>query len=231
MVNIISNWAEIAGLAGIALAVFLLLFKRIPLPKGSRNHLTMYMLMIWSLCLIIIIFYFYNQNHSKGHAELSQHQNMPIWNKDFISISGHGDNTQFINFLKNNNGKIIHLSSALDMSITGIENFEERNLSYIGVWEEVSNEPNYKNPSYEGIDRFIEDSSLSLPLDTSSSLNLNFLKFNFLNNRKLPITQGGTGIHIFPIDSYFKIQILGRSGSSTIYELTEVQQNLNITVR
>lgn len=183
------------------------------------------------LIFIIVVICIFGYLHLQSSANSMHRNQYPVWNNESISISGHHNNDEFKKFLDKNNGKIVYLATSLDMSITGVESFEEENLSYIGVWEGFSNGPDYKNPTYAGIDRFVEDSSLSLPLDGSSNMKVNFLRFNLLHNRPLPITQGGTGIHIFPINSYFKVQILGRSGPSTIYELTEVQQNINLSIQ
>lgn len=47
-----------AGLGGLALGVFLLLFQRIDLPKATRRHLTLFMWLVWSICVLGMAVYY-----------------------------------------------------------------------------------------------------------------------------------------------------------------------------
>jgi len=57
MEEILRTFGEIAGIGGLSLGVFLILFKKISLPTGSKKHLTLFMWLVWSLALIGILTY------------------------------------------------------------------------------------------------------------------------------------------------------------------------------
>lgn len=224
MEKIISNWANIAGIGGIVLAVFLILFYKINLPQGSKKHLTLYMFLVWSVCIFGIFIYFYLQQPSLLSSK--EKKEFPEWKTDISITYPENKNEKLISFLKENEGKIIHLSTKIDMSVPHVNGNEDIIiLQQVGAWEgiEYPEDPE----KIIGIDNFEKDPSLSVPLQGLSSFD--FLKLNLINNRKLPVSYGGTGIVMFPIDGYFKVSSLARSGPSTIYELTEIPTNLTIT--
>jgi hypothetical protein len=68
-----------AGIGGLALGVFLILFKRISLPKGTSRHLTLFMWLVWSVCIVGMIIFFIvqfldkrNERERLGTASTSQ---------------------------------------------------------------------------------------------------------------------------------------------------------------
>lgn len=54
-----------AGIGGLALGVFLILFKKISLPKGTRRHLTLFMWLVWSVCVIGMCIFLIGQSLDK----------------------------------------------------------------------------------------------------------------------------------------------------------------------
>lgn len=58
-----------AGIGGLALGVFLLLFRQIDLPKATRHHLTLFMWLVWSICVLgMAIYYMIMQDGSPATA-------------------------------------------------------------------------------------------------------------------------------------------------------------------
>lgn len=57
MEELLRTFGEIAGIGGLSLGIFLILFKKTSLPTGSGKHLTLFMWLVWSLALIGIATY------------------------------------------------------------------------------------------------------------------------------------------------------------------------------
>lgn len=216
MEDLVLQWGQIAGIGGIAFGVFLVLFRKIDLPKGSKHHLTLFMWLVWSLCFVGITIYFLIQyfNQQGGDIEI------PRWEQG-IHVT-YPDNGELSSFLMDNRGKTVYLSPVIDMSLSSEESFKIADL--IGYMEGIRSE-NYEY--FDGIERFIEDSSLSLPLDGLRTAE--FLKFRLLDNRKLSVSYGGTGIVQFPINGYFKVAVLGSAGPRVVYELTELPVSMTLS--
>ncbi len=218
MKELLSQWGSIAGIGGIAFGVFLVLFKKIDLPKATRKHLTLFMWLVWSLCFVGITIYFLSQ-YFKQEPE---NHDIPRW-ETTIGVT-YPDDGEFSEFLLKNSGKTVYLSSRIGMSLSSEESYQIADL--IGYMEGVDLE---ENGAESGIDLFREDSSLTIPLD--GLVTGEFLKFKLLNDRLLPVSYGGTGVVQFPINGYFKVAVLAYSGPRVIYELTEIPVNMNITVK
>ena len=45
VIQILETFGKIAGLGGLSLGVFLLLFRKIELPKATRKHLTLFLML------------------------------------------------------------------------------------------------------------------------------------------------------------------------------------------
>lgn len=215
MEELILQWSRIAGIGGMAFGVFLILFRKIDLPRGTRKHLTLFMWLVWSLCFVGIAIYFLIQyfDRENKNPEISR------W-EEGISVT-YPDNGDLSKFLMENRGKTVFLSPVIDMSLSSEESYKITDL--IGYMDGVT----YEEPGYaEGIDLFQEDSSLSIPLD--GLITGEFLRFKLLGNRKLSISHGGAGVVQFPIDGYFKVAVLAYSGS-VVYELTELPVSMTIS--
>lgn len=216
MEELLMQWGRVAGIGGIAFAVFLLLFRKIDLPKGSRKHLTLFMWLVWSLCFVGITIYFLVQyfDPKPPKAEISR------WEKG-ISVT-YPDNGEFSEFLMENRGKTVYLSPVIDMSLSSEESYQIADL--IGYMEGVT----YEQPdSASGIDLFEDNSSLSIPLDGLTTGE--FLRLKLLGSRTLSISYGGTGVVQFPIDGFFKVAVLAYSGPRVVYELTELPISMTIS--
>ncbi len=221
MEQLLGTLGGIAGIGGVALGVFLLLFNKIKLPSGTRKHLTLFMWLVWSICIAALAGYFIVQHTSVKEPE----NKVASWNKN-ISIT-YPDEGEFIDFLYANNGKKISLSSYIDMSLSSEESHQIASL--IGYIESALDlvEPNGDLAS-DAIDLFQENASLTLPLDGLKTGA--FLQFILLDQRVLPISHGGSGVVQFPIDGYFKVAVLARSGPRMLFELTELPVNLSINI-
>ncbi|SNC59462.1 hypothetical protein SAMN04487881_0061 [Marinobacter sp. es.048] len=57
MEEILKVAGSVAGIGGLALGVFLILFQKLQLPRGTRKHLTLFMWLVWSICVIGIAAY------------------------------------------------------------------------------------------------------------------------------------------------------------------------------
>jgi len=214
--ELLLQWASVAGIGGIAFAVFLILFRKIDLPKGSRKHLTLFMWLVWSLCFVGVATYFLIQ-----YVELENPKSeMSRW-EEGISVT-YPDNGEFSAFLMENRGKTVFLSPVIDMSLSSEESYQIADL--IGYMEGV---PHQQSGDAGGIDLFQENSSLSIPLDGLTTGE--FLRFKLLDSRKLSISHGGTGVVQFPIDGYFKVAVLAYSGPRIVYELTEIPVSMTIS--
>ncbi len=55
--EVLKTVGSIAGLGGLALGVFLLLFRRISLPQATRRHLTLFMWLVWGIALVGVVCY------------------------------------------------------------------------------------------------------------------------------------------------------------------------------
>jgi len=209
MEELLLQWGRIAGIVAIALGVFLILYRRINLPKASRKHSTLIMWLVWSLFFVGIAIYFLFQyvEPESPKAEIQR------W-EEGISVT-YPDNGEFSNFLMGNRGKTIFLSPVIDMSQSTEESSEIADL--IGYMEGVHHQ---QSDDVGGIDLFQEDSSLSIPLDGLATGE--FLRFKLLGSRTLSISYGGTGVVQFPINGYFKVAVLAYSGSRVVFELTEI---------
>lgn len=213
--ELLIQWGRVAGIGGIAFAVFLLLFRKVDLPKGSRKHLTLFMWLVWSLCLIGITIYFLVQYFDQKAPKTG----ISRWEKG-ISVT-YPDNGEFSEFLMENRGKTVYLSPVIDMSLSSEESYQIADL--IGYMERSTHE---QADSASGIDLFKDNSSLSIPLDGLTTGE--FLRFRLLGNRTLPISFGGTGAVQFPIDGFFKVTVLAYSGPRVVYELTELPVSMTI---
>ena len=52
MEEIVTLFGQVAGIGGVALGVFLLLFRRIKLPDATRRHITLFMWLVWSVAIL-----------------------------------------------------------------------------------------------------------------------------------------------------------------------------------
>ncbi|MCH8492152.1 MAG: hypothetical protein LAT53_02785 [Idiomarina sp.] len=117
-----------------------------------------------------------------------------------ISIT-YPDNGELITFLERHIGEVVKLSGAIDMSL--------------------SNELSYEISDSFGIDNFIADPSLPLPIDGLQGDV--FLQFDFI---QLPqIKHGGTGVVQFPLNGYFRVTKAHYNEQILIYNLTEIAQD------
>ncbi|KJZ05222.1 hypothetical protein [Pseudoalteromonas piscicida] len=209
----------VAGIGGVAIGAFLILYNKIKLPSGTRKHLTLFMWLVWSICIVAVVGYFVVQKPESNKVE----SKIAKW-EEGIPVT-YPDQGEFIEFLKSNVGKKIYLSSYLGMSLSSEESYQIASL--IGYMEDALDiiEPNGDLAS-DGIDLFQEDSSLSIPLDGIKTGA--FLRLNLLNNRVLPVSYGGTGVVQFPVDGYFKVALLAYSGPRVVFELTELPVSMTI---
>lgn len=117
MEDFLIKLGSIAGIGGIALGVFLYLFKKIKLPKGTRNHLTLFMWLVWSICILSIIIYFLQD----FNFETKISKEIPSWEKR-IGVT-YPDDGEFIEFLEQNQSLTIHINSVIDFSLSSEESF------------------------------------------------------------------------------------------------------------
>jgi hypothetical protein len=59
--QILETVGKTAGLGGLSLGVFLLLFRKISLPKATRKHLTLFMWLVWSVAILGLICFVISQ--------------------------------------------------------------------------------------------------------------------------------------------------------------------------
>ncbi len=201
MDKILETVGSIAGIGGLALGVFLLLFRRIQLPPGTRRHLTLFMWLVWSICILGIIAYILGQYLSFATSPDQPQTKFKMWDKA-IHIT-YPDNDEFIDFLLINRGETIQLKSSISMDVSSEESYKIFD-SLIGPEDSL---------------RDSIGSDTILPLEGLSPWKR--LTFNLLNGRALPLTHGGSGVNHFPIRGYFEVEVLV-SGNVTTFMLTEL---------
>ena len=219
---------QVAGLGGLSLGVFLLLFRTIKLPTATRRHVTLFMWLLWSFCILGVIAYLIGEQMKNG-VTLAQTiaqrgpDNIATPAKDTIArfteplipITYNNANAGFISFLQQNNGKTIYISSSFDCSRSTTEN-EEVFQSFLPIFPESFDE--YEDFTFKG----------PVPLD--GRLHLDLIELHLLNNRELPLSTGGTGVVMYPLKGYFDVTVLYRSGPSRVYILTEIQRNISESI-
>ncbi|CAM2069136.1 Caspase family protein [Sulfidibacter corallicola] len=127
--------------------------------------------------------------------------------KEGIGIT-YPDDGKFINFLDENLGSVIRILSVLDMSL--------------------SSEESFKVAESFGIDNFRDNPGIQIPIDTYIDDGVEkYLKFNFLNGRKLPLSGGGTGVVQFPIVGYFMATKTHHGGPGIVYHINEINPLAN----
>ena len=177
MAEILTTVGKIAGIGGLSLGVFLLLFKRIHLPRGTRNHLTLYMWLVWSICIIGLVAYFAGQFISQKAPQDIQNNVMLKYEKTIYLTDP--DENDFASFLNDNIGQTIQVSTFLD-------------FSPLDIGDPVG---------FENAD-FLADQSSTIFLGQNA-----FLKLNLLNGRELPFSSGGTGVLQLPLDGFFTVSV------------------------
>jgi len=55
--GVLKPMGAVGGIGGLALGIFLLLFRRVKLPRGTRQHLSLYMWLVWSIAVLGIVCY------------------------------------------------------------------------------------------------------------------------------------------------------------------------------
>lgn len=57
MEEIVKSFGQVAGIGGVALGVFLLLFRQLDLPAATRRHITLFMWLVWSVAIVGVASY------------------------------------------------------------------------------------------------------------------------------------------------------------------------------
>lgn len=70
MYELLVSLGQVAGIGGISLGIFFILFKRVNLPLGTRRHVTLFMWLVWSFCLFGIAAYLIKEYMNKPIASL-----------------------------------------------------------------------------------------------------------------------------------------------------------------
>ncbi|ADH86854.1 hypothetical protein [Desulfurivibrio alkaliphilus] len=147
----VTEAGKIAGIGGLALGVFLLLFRKIRLPQGSRRHLTLFMWLVWSICALgILAFVVGHYLQDPDTPDIPEYRNN-------ISIT-YPDDGKFVEFLESNLGRTVKIASYIEMSL--------------------SNELSYEIENSFGIESFREDPSIVIPIDGLDSGF--YLQFDFI---------------------------------------------------
>ena len=207
MVEMLREVGRIAGIGGLALGIFLLLFRRIQLPKATRKHLTLFMWLVWSICVLGILVFITGEILSRHRPKEAHNREIQTYSEIIYSTLPDDD---FLAFLESNIGKTIRVSSYFDMSMNTDENREREELF--------------------GIDEFREDPSTELPLLAGKvGMTGSYFKLLLLNNRKLPLSSGGTGIVQFPLIGYFNVTKTFTGGPLYMFYLTEVPATVSTT--
>lgn len=118
--------------------------------------------------------------------------------RDVVGITSGGD-AAFVDFLAENLGRVVFVSTFLDISIS------------TGSQQEIADQ-------FE-VHEFMADASTWLPLASDGSV---MLALDLLNGRELPTSHGGTGVVNAECTGYFWVSSTVHSGPSMTYRLREI---------
>jgi hypothetical protein len=201
---------QIAGLGGLALGIFLLLFRQIRLPSATRRHLTLFMWLVWSIAALGLICY----TIGELFAPNGDHEATTISEfHDPVLLTG-VENGEFVAFLNGNIGTIVFLDTYLDSSLS------------IGTQQDIAER--------FGIDVDLiatcQFDGVPLPLPNEEQ-ELITLTFHFLDDHVLNYSAGGTGIVTVAVRGFYEISRTIHGGPLYAFHLKEVAAPIDVRAR
>ncbi len=198
---------QVAGVGGLGLGVFLLLYRRIRLPTGTRRHLTLFMWLVWSVAVAGMVCYVVVSAYSKpsgGRVDL------PALYTESFSITSPGEkNQRFIEFLEMYEGGPVCLNLYVDFSTSTEES------------EEIMDTISHKNPG--------EFDNVRIPLAGLGELT--YMVLSLRDHRVLVFDTAGTGVYRCALRGCFDVTRAITSGITTTYYLVEIDVPLELKSR
>ncbi len=179
------------------------------LPKARRWKPCFYITCVGGVCVIAVIAYLIGKGMTCGTVFERDENDIPKFDKS-IQIT-HPKNNKFATFLKRNVGRVVHLSTYIDLSVATKKQQNTARTFNIDAFSTNHSVPLPIKPPY------VRDHGIGT-----------YVEFHLRDDRELRPSFAGTGTVIYPLVGWFKVTQTAGPPSKTTYHLTELPVSISI---